>query len=280
MKTLLLSLFCLSIVVQAEAQIPYLHLSPIQKLEQRVGMTDVTIEYSRPHMRGRSIFGDLVPYDSLWRTGANRNSKITFSKPVVINETKVNAGTYAIITRPGRTQWEVFFYSDLTHWEVPSPWDEKLIVAQLTVPSRKTERTAQRMTFSIGDFSDDQCMLELFWENTSIEIPIDITTDASIREVLSGPSADDYYRAGLYSLTWDKDLEDGLKWAQLAIDTRKKKEYWDQYVKAKILAKLGRYREAISAAKAGLVLAKARPSEYGTNEANGLIAAYEAALKQ
>ena len=265
---------------QAEAQIPYLHLSPIQKLEQRVGMTDISIEYSRPHMRGRTIFGDLVPFDSLWRTGANRNSKITFSKPVTIGDEKVGSGTYAIITRPGVSKWEIFFYKDLTHWEVPSPWDDKQIAAQVSVPSTQTDRTAQRLTFSIDDFTDDEAILALHWENTRVAIPINVNTNGGIRSVLAGPSAADYYRAALYALTWEKGIEDGLIWAQKAIDLGEKKEYWRVNLKAKILAKLGRYKEALVTANEGLVLAKARPSEYGTKEAQSLIEEYEKALNR
>ncbi|MFK8058421.1 MAG: DUF2911 domain-containing protein [Saprospiraceae bacterium] len=280
MKALLIVLSCLGIVFQTAAQIPYLHLSPIQKLEQRVGMTDVTIVYSRPHMRGRTIFGDLVPFDSLWRTGANRNSKITFSKPVTINNTKVNTGTYAIITRPGKSKWDVIFYKELTHWEVPSPWDEEQIAAQISVPSTQTARTAARLTFSIDDFNDDEATLALHWENTRIEVPIDVNTEEKIRAVLAGPSASDYHRAAEYSLIWDKDLEDGLKWAQLSIDMREKKEYWQVNLKAKLLAKLGRYEEALATAKAAFEGAKASSSDYGMNKSKVLIAEYENALKK
>jgi len=243
-------------------------------------MTDITVEYARPHMRGRKIFGDLVPYDSLWRTGANRNSKVTFSKPVYINGKKVGKGTYALITRPGLSQWEVYFYRDLTHWEVPSPWDEEQVAVQLSVKAEQTTRTADRLTFSIDDFTDDEAMLALHWENTRVAIPIDVNTNGDIRSILAGPSDVDYYRAAEYSLTWGKDLEDGLRWAQIAIEQSEKKEYWYQYLKAKILAKLGRYHEALSAVNAGLVLAKARSSEYGIKQAQGLIEKYEKALNK
>ncbi|MEL7162888.1 MAG: DUF2911 domain-containing protein [Bacteroidota bacterium] len=258
------------------AQVSYMHLSPLQTIEQKVGQSEIKIEYSRPHLRGRTIFGDLEPWDKIWRTGANRNTMITFSDPVYLGETRVPAGTYALLSKPGRKSWEIYLYRDLTHWEVPEPWDEKQVAATITVTPETTERTVQRLTFTLDEMTDSELTLALSWENTRVPIPLRLTTDEIIKNVLAGPSADDFYSAALYRLTWGGDFTEGLIWAEKAVALRPKKEYWDEHVRAKILAKLGRWDEAISAAEKGLALAEARPSTYGVNEAKELIAEFRA----
>jgi len=151
----LLTLLCTC----GRAQISYMHLSPLQTIEQRAALTDIKVVYSRPHLRGRTIFGGLEPWDKIWRTGANRNTKVTFSQPVMVGDTKVPIGTYALLTKPGKTEWEIYFYKELTHWEVPDPWKEDQVAATLTVVPETTERTVQRLTFTIDDMTDDALLL-------------------------------------------------------------------------------------------------------------------------
>ncbi|MDX1469930.1 MAG: DUF2911 domain-containing protein, partial [Flavobacteriaceae bacterium] len=112
MKNLLLLVLALSLSFTLNAQIQTPAPSPAAEVHQTIGLTDVTLEYSRPSMKGRTIFGDLVPYDKMWRTGANKNSMITFDKDVMIGGKTVKAGSYAIFTKPGQNSWEVYFYSD------------------------------------------------------------------------------------------------------------------------------------------------------------------------
>ncbi len=106
------------------AQIQTPQPSPYQKIEQTVGLSTVTVEYSRPSMKGRKIFGGLVPYDKLWRTGANRNTIVSFSDDVKIGSTTLKAGNYAIFTKPNPQSWEIYFYSDTNNWGTPQKWDE------------------------------------------------------------------------------------------------------------------------------------------------------------
>ena len=127
-----LSLFAfLTLAVNAQMQTP--QPSPSSELEQMVGLTEVEVEYSRPSMRGRAIFGDLVPYDQLWRTGANKNTVVSFSDDVKIGGKDVEAGTYAIFTRPGEAVWEVIFYSDTENWGTPQNWDASKVAATVKV---------------------------------------------------------------------------------------------------------------------------------------------------
>ena len=135
MKKLLLICF-LAAGVTMQAQIETPQPSPSAKLEQKVGLTDVTVEYSRPAMRGRTIFGDLVPYGQLWRTGANANTKITFSDNVTIGDTSLKAGTYAVFVKPTAKMWEVIFYTDSSNWGTPGEWDEAKVAASVMAPNQ------------------------------------------------------------------------------------------------------------------------------------------------
>src|SRR5680860_1842514 len=132
MKKLLVLTMVVLASVSLEAQINTPAPSPFSKVEQKVGLTDVTLEYSRPAMRGRTIFGDLVPYDKLWRTGANQYTKITFGDDVTIDGQVVKAGTYSIFTKPGKASWEIFLYTEIEGGGVPKEWDESKIAAKTT----------------------------------------------------------------------------------------------------------------------------------------------------
>jgi len=118
---LFFTLFFLQINAQ-EKQIPYPHLSPLQKIETKVGIVDFTLVYSRPSMRGRKIFGDLVPYNKIWRTGANKNTKIVFHDQVMIGDTELDAGTYTIIAKPNIDKWEIYFHTELDEYGIPEKW--------------------------------------------------------------------------------------------------------------------------------------------------------------
>ena len=131
MKKLFLFICIVALTASTNAQVKTPAPSPAQKIDQTVGLTDVSLEYSRPAMRGRTIFGGLVPYDKLWRTGANANTKITFSDAVEIGGKNLEAGTYAVYTKPNAEQWEVYFYSDASNWGTPQEWDETKVAAKV-----------------------------------------------------------------------------------------------------------------------------------------------------
>ena len=132
MKKLILFVFALALTVSVNAQIETPQPSPFSTVEQKVGLTDVTLEYSRPNMRGRAIFGDLVPYGKVWRAGANRNTVITFSDDVTIDGTTLKAGSYAIYIIPSEKSWEVIFYTDTNNWGNPQEWDDSKVAVKAT----------------------------------------------------------------------------------------------------------------------------------------------------
>lgn len=251
-------------------QIGRLPLSPVQKLEQQIGITDISIVYSRPSMRGRVIFGDLVPYNKLWRTGANRNTTIEFSKDVSINNKKIKKGKYAIFTIPSPNQWKFLLYADTDNWDVPEEIDSSKIAVSVLVNSTKLAQKAEVFTVSVGDFTNYAFDLNIYWDDTSISVPIDLTTkeimDAKIERIMNGPSYNDYYAAAVYEMESGKDLEKGLSWINKAIETNDEVSFWDLRVKAILLMESGDAEQSIKIAKEGLVLAEKAKRAYGINE--------------
>ena len=248
--------FLICSVVFSQVQTPA--LSPKSELTQIVGFTEMKIEFSRPSMRGRKIMGNLVNYGDIWRTGANSNTKITISDDVMFGENILPAGTYSILTRPGKKMWEVFFYTE--DWSLPKAWDPEKIALKLDIPVKNAN---QIETFSIwiGDISTDSASLNLAWENSRIEMPFTVSTDkktmASIRETMKGnPGHRDYYSAASYYLTTGRDLKKAEKWIIKAVN---EKEYYFYYrTKAEIHAGLNKFKLAIEAANKSIKLAEKR----------------------
>ena len=211
MKKTILSLFVAAFAFSATAQIKTPAPSPSQKIEQKVGLTDVTLEYSRPGMKGRTIFGDLVPFDKVWRTGANQNTKITFSTDVTIGGKELKQGTYAIYTKPGKQTWDVIFYSDATNWGNPKNWDETKVAAQVKATVQQMPMKIETFTMTFDELTNDSAVLGLLWENVYVAVKFETPTDAlvskQIKAIMKGPSAKDYYAAAAYYLEAEKDIK-------------------------------------------------------------------------
>lgn len=260
MKKLLLACF-LAAGISVQAQIETPQPSPTAKLEQKVGLTDVTVEYSRPAMRGRKIFGDLVPYGQMWRTGANANTKITFSDDVTIGKTAVKAGTYAIFTKPMASNWEVILYSDASNWGTPSEWDDAKVVMKTVVPVNKVPYAKESFTIDIANLSNRGADLELKWDKTMVIVPFAVPTDkkatASIEKTMAGPQAGDYFAAARYYLEEGKDMDKAKMWIDKAIDmTKDNPRFWYLRQQSLVYAKMGKKAEAIKIAKQSMELAK------------------------
>ncbi len=260
MKKLLLLVCAVTIAFSAQAQMETPAPSPSQKIEQKVGLTNVTLEYSRPSMKGRTIYGGLVPYDKLWRTGANANTKITFSNAVQIGNKTLEAGTYAIFTKPGVQNWEVYFYADASNWGTPQEWDESKVaaVAKATVNAMPME--VQTFTMSFDNISNNTAHLGMIWENTYVGVPITFFTDkqvsASIDKVMAGPASGDYFSAAVFYLESGKDINKAKMWIDKAIEMREQPAFWYHRQQSLIYAKAGDKGGAVKAAKKSLELAE------------------------
>ena len=259
-KTAILFLaFCASISMNAQIVTP--QASPSAKVTQVVGLSDVSLDYSRPAMRGRTIFGDLVPFNKLWRTGANKNSMITFSTDVKVGGKDLKAGSYAIFTTPGESVWEINFYSDTENWGTPQNWDASKVAAIVKANPSKVGEKVESFTIAISNITADGAHLEISWDNTKVAIPFEVPTDAavtaSISKVMAGPGSDDYYAAAVYYLNSGKDINKAKEWIDKAITMTEKPAFWQLRQQSLIYAKAGDKKGAIAAAKKSLAGAEA-----------------------
>ncbi len=236
--------------------------SPTSKVSQDVGLIKVEVEYSRPSIKGRKIFGDLVPFGEMWRTGANASTKVTFSDDVQASNVSLPKGTYALYTIPGETDWTIIFYKDITIWGAPEPKDfkEEQVAGRFKVPVQKMADKVETFTINIGNLTNNGADLELMWENTKVVIPITVDTDgkvmADIKSTMGGPSANDYYSAARYYYEAKKDLKQALGWVNSCLEKGGEK-FWILRLKANIQADLGMYNDAITTANRSTELAKA-----------------------
>ncbi len=261
MKKILLSLFVVALTTGVNAQVETPQPSPAAKIEQKVGLTDVSVEYSRPGIKGRTIFGDLVPYGKMWRTGANKNTIITFSDDVTIDGKTLKKGSYAIFTKPSANSWEVFFYTDTNNWGTPKEWDAKKVALSTTVKVEKMPMSIESFTVTIDDLSNSGAALGILWENVyagiKFTVPTDKTVSDNITKIMSGPGAADYYASASYYLEEGKDINKAKEWIEKAVDMSKDKpRFWYLRKQSLIYAKAGDKKGAIKAAKASLMHAE------------------------
>jgi len=257
MKKLITLLMVFAVTFTVNAQIETPQPSPLQKIEQKVGLTDVSVQYSRPSMKGRTIFGDLVPYGKLWRTGANQNTMVTFSTDVMVGESTLKAGSYAIFSKPNKDNWEVIFYNDTNNWGTPQKWDDSKVAATVTAKVYDIPMDIETFTISFDDLTNDSAVLGIMWEKTYVAVKFDVPTDkavtTAINKVMNGPSADDYYAAARYYLESDKDINKAVVWMDKAIEmTKENPRFWWLRQQSLIKAKAGDKKGAIKAAKASL----------------------------
>ena len=260
MKKIFLFLFAVVLSGSVSAQIQVPQPSPFSKVEQVVGLTNVTLEYSRPAMRGREIFGNLVPFNEKWRTGANANTTIAFDTEVSIAGKTLPAGKYAIYTVPKENEWEVIFYKKTDNWGLPAEWNEAEVA--LTASAEVMQLPFDMETFTIGldELKSDSAILHFIWDNSVAVLPIEVPTDeiamASIEKVMENkPTANDYFAAASYYHDQGKDLETAYKWIQKAVEVEEP-AFYILRKKSLIEADMGKKEEAIKTARASLAAAE------------------------
>ena len=239
---------------QAQVQTP--QPSPSATLEQVVGLTQFEVNYSRPSIREREIFGALVPYDKLWRTGANANTTISFDEDINFAGQPVKAGKYSLFTKPGEGEWLVFLYNKTDNWGTPQKWDENKIVARASLKPENIDEKVESFTIDFNHFTKNSAHLILKWENTALHIPIEVHTDkkvmASIEKAMQDPKPNDYYNAAVYFLETDRDIKKAKMWIDKAMESREDKPFWMLRQQSLIYAKAGEKNTAIKLAKQSL----------------------------
>lgn len=245
-------------MINAQLQTPA--PSPLGKVEQRIGLTDVTVEYSRPSKKGRVIFGDVVPYDEIWRTGANAATKITFSDDVMVEGAEVKKGSYALLSKPGKKTWTIMLYPHTsTSFGSYQESDVKPISVMVEAIERPKETDVETFMMGFDNLQNHGGVLYLLWERTFVPINIKVNTDktveASIAKVMGGPSAGDYFSAASYYYAEKKDLNQALEWINKSIE-KGNERYWVLRTKSLIQAELGDKKGAIETATKSLEMAK------------------------
>jgi hypothetical protein len=232
--------------------------SPGSTLKQRVGITDFEINYSRPSAKGRKIFGNVVPFGQVWRTGANASTKLSFSTPVKLNGVEVPAGKYALFTIPGEDEWTIILSKDLNSSALN--YDDKSDQARFKVqPITLSDTSIETFTIEFNHIRDDSAVLNLVWEKTVVPIKLEMDVVSKllpeIQAVMSAPGGQKpYFQAAAFYYDHGQDLKKAKEWADAAI--AQNEAYFTVHLKAKILAKMGDKEGAMAAAKHSLELAQ------------------------
>ena len=270
-KLLLSSFLALFILLSFEgnAQIDTPAPSPAGGVSSTIGLTKIEINYFRPQMKGRKIFGDgdafLVPNGKLWRAGANSGTKIKFSDNVKIAGQDLAAGEYLFLATPGASEWNVVFYSDITLGGNMAGYDDSKAVLKVSAKVSKLTEAVSTLTYAITDVSENSqnANIQLSWENTAVTIPVEVSFDEAIMAAIAEKTQVDpnnLIAAAKYYYSTDKDMDQALTWVNTYLSTgENNKQFWNVHLKAQILAKKGDKKAAIKTANESIAAAKAFP---------------------
>jgi hypothetical protein len=248
--------------------------SPQQTLKQGFGLGDITLDYSRPAAKGRVVFGDLVPYGKVWRTGANSTTKITFSDDVQVEGQEVKAGTYGLYTIPGKDSWTVMLYKDLSLAGNVASYNTENEVLRVKVKPVNLSYNVESFTIALGKVMPTSATLDISWERTRVPVKITTDIDGKIMKNIDQTINNDnrpYFQAASYYYENGKDLTKALDWANKASD-QNPKAFWVKMLKAKIQLKMGDKKAAISTANEVVSLAQEAQNDDYVKLAQKLIA--------
>ncbi len=245
----------------ATAQIKAPQPSPLGEVEQMIGLTEIEVEYSRPGKKDREIFGKLVPYGEIWRTGANASTKFKTDKDIKVNGKELKKGEYALYTIPGESEWTIIFHNNTSYWGVGGYKQEEDALRVTAKSMVLKDISIETFSIDFQDLKNDGATMMLMWDNVIVPIEIAVNTneemEAQIKKTLiEGPAASDYAAGAGYYLELGENLDQALEWMNKAIEKRAE-AFWYVHNKAKILAKMGKKKEAIAAANKSIELAKA-----------------------
>jgi len=234
----------------------------LAKVQQRVGLTDITISYSRPSVNNRVIFGELIPFGEKWRLGANENTKFQTSDDLNFEAGILKAGTYALFATPNVDHWTLEFYSDTSNWGMPEKWDQQKVALILRSGIEKPRMTVENLTIGIENMEFNSAELVISWEEMNIRFPFTVNTKekviASINKTMASKtiSADDYYKSASYYYTEQLDMKQALSWAEKAVAEKGPSAYWMTRLLAQLKAANGDYKGAMETAKNSMIEAE------------------------
>jgi hypothetical protein len=264
MKRVLLFGLLLSTTLLTEAQLKTPAPSPAQSLRQDFGLGNIEISYSRPGVRGRKIFGDVVPYGQIWRTGANNATTIAFTDEVIIGGKKLTPGKYGLLTIPGSKEWVVII-SKQTNVTSPADYKADQDLVRVNAPATKSKTATETFTIALQDIKNTSCNLVISWDKRQITVPIQTEIEAKIMANIDAAMKTEkppYYNAAMYYMDNGKDLNQALSWFDKAVEANPT-AFWIHYQRANCLAKLGKKAEAIAGAEKSKQLAtEAKNGDY------------------
>ena len=274
-KKFSLSLMALAMAFISQAQTVKVPApSPLQTLKQNFALSEITIEYSRPSARGRAVYGDVVPFGKVWRTGANGSTKITFGEDVKVEGKAVKAGTYALYSIPGKDSFTFMLYKDLKLGGDVANYSAENELIRFAVKSSKVTEKVETFTMNVADIAATSANIELTWENTRAAFNVTADIDASIMASIDKALNKDnkpYYQAASYYYENNKDMKLALEWVNKAVE-QNPKAYWVVLLKAKIELKLKDKAAAKASAEKVIEMAKAdKDDAYIKNGENLLI---------
>jgi len=254
-----LAAFCFFL---ADAQLKTPAPSPTQTVKQDFGLGSIELSYSRPAMKGRKVFGDLVPFGNVWRTGANSATLLTFSDEVTIGGKKVPAGKYGLLSIPNKDSWTLIISKQL---DVTSPaaYKAESDVVRVDVNTMKLAEKTESFTIQFANVKPTSCELHIMWENTAVSLPISTDVDAKVMtqiDQLMNKDTRPYFNAAMYYMDNGKDLNQALSWFDKAVE-QNASAFWIHHQRANCLAKLGKKAEAKAAAEKSKELAAAAKND-------------------
>jgi hypothetical protein len=251
----------MTIMMQAQIKMP--PPSPTFELKGTVGLAEVKVVYSRPSAKGRTVAGNLIPYNEVWRTGANASTKISFSEDVKLNGNPVPAGEYALYTQFTEETATIILSKNLTWWGSIG-YDAADDLVRFDVPVKHPSSMYETFTISFSDFTMNSANLNMKWEHTKAMFKIESDVDSKVMADIKAQVIDStpenpgvYFQAAGYYYDTQRDSKTALEWVNKALDASENKQYWVVHLKAKLLARMGMNAEAKAAAEESMALAKA-----------------------
>jgi hypothetical protein len=262
MKKIIITAAAVFALLSADAQLRTPAPSPTQTIKQDFGLASVELSYSRPAMKGRKVFGDLVPFGKVWRTGANNATTINFGEEVTIGGKKIPAGKYGLLSIPDKNSWTLIISKQL---DVTSPaaYKQDMDVVRVDAKTMKMDDNMESFTMQFANVKPTSCELHIMWENTAVALPITVDVETKVMaqiDQLMNKDNRPYFNAAMYYMDNGKDLNQALAWFDKAVEAQPT-AFWIHHQRANCLAKLGKKEDAKKAAEKSKELATAAKND-------------------
>lgn len=261
MTSRFLTIFFLVAYVYGNAQINHPKASPFAMVEQEMGLSKISVKYSRPATKGREIFGGLVPYGRIWRVGANESTKITLDTDMTVMGNTLPKGTYALYAFPEASEWQIVFHKNISHWgDGRKNYDPKEDLFRAKVKPQKKLHHQENFLIAFDSITHNSANMTLTWAETQVNIPFSVDTHAQMeieiaKQITENPKAQTYYEAARYLQEQEKDYKRALEYLNKALELGGDTYYFHR-VKSLVQAALGDYKSAVQSAEKSLEISK------------------------